>query len=42
MASKESINSIKVFDRNPMPGHEYLTIGRAAEILDDIGKATCD
>lgn len=36
MTSKEGNNSIKVFDRNPMPGHEYLTIGRVAEILDDI------
>lgn len=26
----------KEFNRNPMPGHEYMTIGRAAEILDGL------
>lgn len=26
----------KEYNRDPMPGHEYLTIGRVAEILDTI------
>lgn len=39
MAVKEvnlSNKSIKAFNRDPMPGHEYLTIGRVSQILDDI------
>ena len=36
MVIKENCNSTKEFCRDPMPGHEYLTIGRAAEILDSI------
>ena len=36
MVVKEGNNSTKGFNRHPMPGHEYLTIGRVAEILDSI------
>ena len=32
----QGINRTKVFNRDPMPGHEYLTIGRVEEILDSI------
>lgn len=28
--------SINVFNRDPMPEREYLTIGRVSQILDDI------
>ena len=34
MVVKEGNNSTKGFNRDPMPDHEYLTIGRVAEILD--------
>lgn len=27
---------IKEFNRDPMPGHEYLMIGRVGQILDDL------
>lgn len=36
MAVKEINNSTKVFNLDPMPGHEYLTIGRVSEILDGL------
>lgn len=36
MAVKGINNSTKVFNRDPMPGHEYLTIGRVSEILDGL------
>ena len=35
-APYEGTKSIKVFNRDPMPEHEYLMIGRVSQILDDI------
>lgn len=29
---------LKEFNRDPMPGYEYLTIGRVIQILDEIEK----
>lgn len=29
-------NRTTVFNRDPMPGHEYLTIGRVSEIINGI------
>lgn len=36
MAVKENIGRTQQFDRTPMPGHEYVTIGRVGQILGDI------
>lgn len=36
MEENKDIRATKDFNRDPMPGHEYLTIGRVAEIIDDI------
>lgn len=36
MTVMENNKSIAVFNRDPMPGHEYLTIGRVSEIINDI------
>lgn len=36
MEENKDIHATKDFNRHPMPGHEYMTIGRAAEILDSI------
>jgi hypothetical protein len=36
MKGNKDIKGKKAFSRDPMPGHEYMTIGRAAEIIDGI------
>lgn len=36
MTDKSEITKAKGFNHDPMPGHEYLTIGRVSEILDGI------
>lgn len=36
MTDKPARTMAKEFNRTPMPGHEYLTIGRVSEILDGI------
>lgn len=36
MDDNKDIHATIDFNRQPMPGHEYMTIGRAAEILDSI------
>lgn len=36
MTDKSERTKVKEFNYDPMPGHEYLTIGRVSEILDGI------
>lgn len=38
MTLNEQNSNTKAFNHEPMPGHEYLTIGRAAEIIESIEK----